>query len=492
MTDTSISATVFPQDPGTGVPAANADIASAGYFGVLSRYVGGTYVENGFEFQNVDTGANQVDITAGHAFIEDTVSDSSQSRTTYPAVQTGSTTYDTTLPANAKPCYVVILENDLVDLTLAEGENDLFLFVDPTTADSASIRHGTNVTNPQLDANPKPALYLGTVDTGPSGTTVRKSDGAVIRASQLDGILTGGATVTDLIGTNLRVINGDLVATTETTNNQFTVTDNITIQNETAANGWVTRPYGDNGNGNNNNIYVDPGGNDGAAGTQGNPVATIQEAFSRLTYLYNEEGTGIHVNAGNYTNEPADVYTPYIRHHTSVGRTYIGQPNDHTDAGPPPGATANFHIQSHVHLIGMGKNDHVGIKGIEVDGVDFVGWSRSLNCNFNPAAGHDYAVYASGGYVYLKACNIGTGPTDDYGVIAEDGAHVILENCSVSGNTDAIKIGNGAVVSATGNCTINGNNLNGLNQAGINNHVDIAEGGVFVPDNRYVAGGTVY
>lgn len=153
MTDTTLTdAIVFPQDPGTGVASADRDWVSAGFMGLSGQSVGGSYVANGFEFANVDTANDEVDITAGHAYIiEEGISVQSEG---------GSGAFDAVFPAGSDHAYCVVLKSDLVDLSLASGNNDMYLAVDPTTPDTAYIRHGTSVSAPT-----DPYIKIGEVNT---------------------------------------------------------------------------------------------------------------------------------------------------------------------------------------------------------------------------------------------------------------------------------------------------------------------------------------
>jgi hypothetical protein len=183
MTDTNIvDAVVFPQDDGTGVPDGQESYDSAGSFSLLSRYKGqGTYVgedKNGnatLQFNDVDTGSNEFDIGAGHAYILD-------SKT----IQSGAqTTYNTDLPDDTP--YVVILPNEQTNLGLDSGINDVYLSLDPTANDSVTVRHGSGVSAPS-----DPSVKLGTVDAS-SGDTTRANDLANITTSS---VTTGQQSVT--------------------------------------------------------------------------------------------------------------------------------------------------------------------------------------------------------------------------------------------------------------------------------------------------------
>jgi hypothetical protein len=168
MTDTNIvDAVVFAQDDGTGVPDGSESYDSAGGFSLLSRYKGdGNYVgedTNGdatLQFNDVDSTNNEFDVGTGHAYINDSVS-----------IQSGAqTSYDTTLPDDVP--YVVVLPNEVTNLSLDSGTNDVWLAVDPTANDDVYIRHGSGLSAPS-----DPSVKLGTVDAS-SGATTRGQDNA--------------------------------------------------------------------------------------------------------------------------------------------------------------------------------------------------------------------------------------------------------------------------------------------------------------------------
>lgn len=158
MTDTQLSAIVWPQDDGTGVPDTQEDYPSAGYLGAMAHAPPGEQVTHGFGFTSVNTTANSATLTAGRAYIEDTAT-----------VQSGyESTYDTLLP-NAMP-YMVVLPANHAGLSLDEGENDVYLAVDPSANDSVYLRHGSAVSAPS-----DPAILLGTINTT-TGEVTRASD----------------------------------------------------------------------------------------------------------------------------------------------------------------------------------------------------------------------------------------------------------------------------------------------------------------------------
>lgn len=201
MTDTSVSdAVVFPQDDGTGVTDDSEDFNSAAYFGLIARNVNGEYVANGLGFANIDTTNEQVDITAGHAFITDPGNQ----------VQSGSQrTYDTSLPGGSDMVYAVVLPTNVVDLNLdTDATNEIWLAVDPASNDGVYLRHGSG-----LNAPGDPSVKLGTVNTS-DGSTTRPNEGPVFKGPSVEvDEITGGVTpspITDLVGPHLYINSGSL------------------------------------------------------------------------------------------------------------------------------------------------------------------------------------------------------------------------------------------------------------------------------------------
>lgn len=186
MTDTTVSdAVVFPQDEGYGVPDGSEDYISGGFLGAMARYADGTYVDEGMNFANVDTTNEQVDVTAGVAFIDvSTVS-----------VQSGSqTSYDTTLPSGVP--MVVVMPTSVADLGLgADTGNDLWLAVDTSQQDTVYIRHGSG-----LSAPTDPSVKLGTVDSSDGSTVEANRDAAVTYRSADAEDMTASNSLTDPAG----------------------------------------------------------------------------------------------------------------------------------------------------------------------------------------------------------------------------------------------------------------------------------------------------
>lgn len=490
MPDTQLTnAVAFPQDAGTG-NSGTADYASAAYFSMLAKHVGGEYVGDGLAFENVDTGANQVDITAGYAFIVDDVSINSADRTTTPTIQTTSATFDTTLPSNSDMPYVVVLPSDEVDFTLQNGNNDVYLYIDVTQQNDVYIRYGTGVTNPENDGTPKPALQLGTVDTTNETTTRTADGGGQFSARELNGSLTGNVALTDLAGANLNIAGGSLNATTNNNNDLLKSHSWINITNEDPTLGEVSRQFADNGDG--STIYVDVEGTVNGSGKITNPVKTLTKGCERIP-LENIGSGALYVAPGNYTDENDDIYVPFLRGNTNATKFYITQLGDDNSQNLPAGDPSDYAISSHVHLGGLGSTKNFGIKGLEMDGFSGSGFCSVLKCNANPAAGENYSMQFRGAHSYVENCSIGTGAsTSTYGLSVKDCSRVALQNCDIDGDTDAINIAGGCYVTMDSTCTLSGNAVGGMSDAAILADVNMVTGSLLVVDNRvYVGGQTV-
>jgi hypothetical protein len=217
MATTSITdAVVVPQDPGTGI-SSNADPNSAAIAALLAKYQGGTYVpsDGGLGF-TVDTNNNLLDVGQGYCFIVDDVSDTSNSRGSGGRPQVQSTTtsgYDTELPDatdTATNVYLVIVPTDYTGLSLDAGSNDVYLSVDVSGQNTATLEYGSSVT-PST-----PNIQLGTANSDDGGTT-RPNDNVAIdaRSVSADELLdadVAGAADNQILATDG---NGNLVVQTQ-------------------------------------------------------------------------------------------------------------------------------------------------------------------------------------------------------------------------------------------------------------------------------------
>lgn len=189
-TQTITDAVVVPQDPGTGIDNAD-DVLSAGVAALLARYEEGTYVDEGLAFANIDAANDEVDVTSGIAFIEDDLSSTTSERGSGGRAQIQSTRvsgYDTEIPADQ--AYLVIVPTDQTDLGLdADAENDVYLSVDPTAQNSATLHFGSSINAPS-----DPSIELGTVDSSDGSVVARPSDDAAVTRRSMtavEGAITG-------------------------------------------------------------------------------------------------------------------------------------------------------------------------------------------------------------------------------------------------------------------------------------------------------------
>lgn len=178
MATTTLSdAYATPLDEGIGSVADGDERRnSAAYEAAIAAYQGGAYVHTGLDFSNVDTANDQVDISAGRAYVE----------LSSPGAQSGrgsssSTTHDITLSA---PVPIAIdLVSGITDFQLQSGTNDVYLVLDSDgattgTAGDVYIAYGTSIAAPS-----KPSVQLGTVDTT-NGTATPLNAGGVNLAQQ--------------------------------------------------------------------------------------------------------------------------------------------------------------------------------------------------------------------------------------------------------------------------------------------------------------------
>lgn len=172
--DLSGTAVVAPQSAGTGLSTSSNDVIDAVASALLASHSGGEYVGAGLDFQNIDTGANETDISAGACFVADTASTTAGQRgaSGRPRLQsTAASGYDTELPSGTEMPYLVLLPTAQTNVSLDAGAvNDIYLSVDPTNQNSVTLHYGSTISAPS-----DPHLQLGTVDTS-SGATTRPND----------------------------------------------------------------------------------------------------------------------------------------------------------------------------------------------------------------------------------------------------------------------------------------------------------------------------
>lgn len=157
MVDVSLStATVFPEDAGTGAPVDTdeGDYVSGGHLAslILNR-ASNSYVEDGAAF-TVDTGANQLTVGKGLAFVrfEGGLS-----------VQDKDGDYDT--PWNYPVMFLVAFGKESKIPLEAGGDNDVYLWLNLDESDGAYLRVGRGVQPPS-----GPSLKLGSANPGTGAT----------------------------------------------------------------------------------------------------------------------------------------------------------------------------------------------------------------------------------------------------------------------------------------------------------------------------------
>lgn len=169
-TEAVSSAVVVPQSQGTGTPS-NDDAISAAAQAILASHEQGAYVKEGLGFANIDTGADQVDVTKGVCYVMDTSTSTASERTGAgdPSLKsTKASGFDTELPADQP--YAVIIPDGTIDLQLdADSENAVYVTVDVESQNSVTLV-GTSGAAPA-----DPYLKLGTVNTS-DGSTTRAAD----------------------------------------------------------------------------------------------------------------------------------------------------------------------------------------------------------------------------------------------------------------------------------------------------------------------------
>lgn len=494
MTDTSITASVFPQCDGTGVPDGSESRGSAAIFALLSSYIGGEYVGNGLAFANVDTGANQVDITAGHAYIVDDLNIGSSARSNRPITQTTDFgTYDFVLPDGTDMPYVVLIPQQVVDLQLDEGVNDIWLAIDPRNPEDAFIRHGTGLTTPESDVTPFLALKLGTVDTGPSGATTRPNDDPLLALRGLGGSIAGNDVIDNITGENLSINAGALDVNANFTPNLADADIDFLIQNDDFPYGMTDRPLMDNGG--RTDYYVAPGGNDNNPGTQAQPFQTMDRVLREIPHIVYGL-VNIHVANGTYNNAGGTTRTPFSYMATPYSMVAIGQDlGNRAQNLTQTTRGGNAHITDVTHTGALGRPDQCVLKGIESDGQQLNGAGMDISCQINGYAQNVRAFGTKSGHFIVEDCLVGDVNHTHSFLFTNSPFMTIRGGSRLNSQNQAIDWGEGGMVFMTGDCNVNGNNVGGLNNNGVLNFNQFGEGNTLVVDDRlfvngrYVGGG---
>jgi hypothetical protein len=235
-------------------------------------------------------------------------------------------------------------------------------------------------------------------------------------------------------------------------------------------------------------IHVDPSGNDNNDGSEGSPVATIQEAVNRLP-LFILHSITIDIADGRYTSDkesPAVHVGPIIlkgegdinlsdmmQQHASAATRRDGITKGHTftsdlksapvggDAGEGTVTVAgnesdpsSVYVDVGINWTVFGKLEHMRVNGIHWDSLSqFAGQANARNCVFR--GNGTAAISGKNGHVYFKNCDIGNGNTDQYAIWGIQLERMYFDFCTFNATDAALNVYNGDVYQLSGRNTVN-------------------------------------
>jgi hypothetical protein len=235
-------------------------------------------------------------------------------------------------------------------------------------------------------------------------------------------------------------------------------------------------------------IHVDPSGDDNNDGSEGSPVATIQEAVNRLP-LFILHSITIDIADGRYTSEkesPAvhigpiilkgegDINLSEIMQQNASGATRGNDiTNGHTftsdlksgfvsgDAGEGTVTMAgnvsdpsSVYVDVGINWTVFGKLEHMRVNGIHWDSLSqFAGQANVRNCVFR--GNGTAAISGKNGHVFFKNCDIGDGNTDQYAIWGIQLERMYFDFCTLSATDAALNVYNGDIYQLSGRNTVN-------------------------------------
>ena len=213
----------------------------------------------------------------------------------------------------------------------------------------------------------------------------------------------------------------------------------VTVDEEVPKWGLVSRPLTTRAS---RELVVDAGGDDDNPGTEGEPLATIQEAFNRLPIVVQHDTT-IRVRPGTYTDEDPAVHTGPIVQKAQCTLELVG------DTDEPE----RVDVRSGINSTYQGKQSHYTIRGLAFEGLSqFAGPVDLRNCVFR--GNGDAAISGKNGHVFAKHCRIGS-ESDKYAIWSTLMENYGLVDCQLAANEVAIKANGPGTHRLSASCTVN-------------------------------------
>ena len=239
-------------------------------------------------------------------------------------------------------------------------------------------------------------------------------------------------------------------------------------------------------------IHVDPSGDDDNDGSEGNPVATIQEAANRLPLFVLHDLT-LDIADGEYTDEkesPAvhvgplflkgegdiNFFGEQLAASTTAASTAEGKSDGHTFGDPEKSRVvgdsavgiasddgsqgtvtiagndadpSSVYVDVGINWTAFGKLEHMRVHGIHWDSLSqFAGQADVRNSTFrgNGAA----AISGKNGHVFFKNCDIGGRDRDTFAVWGIQLERMYFDYCTISATEAALNVFNGDIYQLSG------------------------------------------
>lgn len=182
-------------------------------------------------------------------------------------------------------------------------------------------------------------------------------------------------------------------------------------------------------------------GDDANSGTEGEPLATIQETFNRLP-IFVQHDTTIRIAPGTYREEDPAIHTGPIVQKAQCSLRVVGDPEN----------PERINVRSGINSTYQGKQSHYTIEGIAFEGLSqFAGPVDLRDCILR--GNGEAAISGKNGRVFAKHCHIGS-PEDRYAIWSTLMESYGLVNCDLAASEAAIRANGPGTHRLSANCTI--------------------------------------